>query len=185
MLTTNQKGFIAESAIAFEAAKLGIGVYRPFTDERYDFIFDVRSRLLRVQCKWASTRGDVVVVPLYSSRRTAQGLRRMCYSPEQVDAFAAYSPETERCYFAEMSEIGNLQVLYLRLRPTKNNQAVGIRWAKDYELAATIGRPGPIAQLGERRDGIAEAAGSSPAGSTGESPHQGAFSSPQRRRRLH
>jgi PD-(D/E)XK nuclease superfamily protein len=166
MLTTNQKGAIAEAAIAFEAVKLGVGVYRPLMDERYDFIFDMRSRLVRVQCKWASTRGDVVVVPLYSCRRTAQGLRRMCYSPDQVDAFAAYSPETERCYFAEMSEIGNLQMLHLRLRPTKNNQAAGIRWAKDYELAATIGGPGPIAQLGERRAGSAKAAGSSPAGST-------------------
>ena len=139
MLTTNQKGAVAESAIAFEAVKLGIGVYRPLMDERYDFIFDMRSRLLRVQCKWASTRGDVVVVPLYSSRRTAEGLRRTCYSPDQIDAFAAYSPETERCYFAEMSEIGSLQVLYLRLRPAKNNQAAGIRWAKDYELGATLG----------------------------------------------
>jgi hypothetical protein len=139
MLTTNQKGAVAESAIAFEAVKLGIGVYRPLMDERYDFIFDMRSRLLRVQCKWASTRGDVVVVPLYSSRRTADGLRRTCYSPDQIDAFAAYSPETERCYFAEMSEVGSLQVLYLRLRPAKNNQAAGIRWAKDYELGATLG----------------------------------------------
>jgi hypothetical protein len=138
MLTTNQKGFIAESAIAFEAAKLGIGVYRPLTDERYDFIFDLRSRLVRVQCKWASTRGDVVVVPLYSSRRTANGLRRTCYSPDQIDAFAAYSPETERCYFAEMSEVGKLQALYLRLRPAKNNQAAGVRWAKNYEFGATL-----------------------------------------------
>lgn len=138
MLTTNQKGFIAESAIAFEAAKLGIGVYRPLTDERYDFIFDLRSRLIRVQCKWASTRGDVVVVPLYSSRRTANGLRRTCYSADQIDAFAAYSPETERCYFAEMCEVGTLQALYLRLRPAKNNQAAGVRWAKNYEFGATL-----------------------------------------------
>jgi hypothetical protein len=29
MLTTNQKGAIAETAIAHEAVKLGIGVYRP------------------------------------------------------------------------------------------------------------------------------------------------------------
>ena len=138
MLTTNQKGAVAESAIAFEAVKLGIGVYRPLMDERYDFIFDMRSRLVRVQCKWASTRGDVVVVPLYSSRRTAEGLRRTLYSADQIDAFAAYSPETGQCYFAEMSEVGNLQVLYLRLRPAKNNQAAGIRWAKDYEFAARM-----------------------------------------------
>jgi hypothetical protein len=138
MLTTNQKGAIAETAIAHQAVKLGIGVYMPYSDERYDLIFDIRSRLLRVQCKWASTRGDVMIVPLYSSRRTADGLRRTCYSPEQVDAFAAYSPETEHCYFVEINDVGALQALHLRLRPARNNQAVGIRWAKDYEFAATL-----------------------------------------------
>ena len=139
MLTTNQKGAVAETAISLEAVKLGIGVYRPLGDERYDLIFDVGSRLLRVQCKWASTRGDVVIVPLYSSRRTADGLRRSCYSPEQVDAFAAYSPETEHCYFAEINDIATLQALHLRLRPTRNNQAAGIRWARDYEFSARLG----------------------------------------------
>ena len=138
MLTTNQKGAVAEAAVAFEAVKLGIGVYRPLSDERYDLIFDVGSRLVRVQCKWASTRGDVIVVPLYSSRRTAEGLRRTRYTADQVDAFAAYSPETERCYFAEFQEVRGRQELNLRLRPSKNNQSAGIRWAKDYELGATL-----------------------------------------------
>lgn len=138
MLTTNQKGAVAEAAVAFEAVKLGIGVYRPLSDERYDLIFDLGDRLVRVQCKWASTRGDVIVVPLYSSRRTAEGLRRMCYTADQVDAFAAYSPETERCYFAEFEEVGGRQALNLRLRPSKNNQSAGVRWARDYELGATL-----------------------------------------------
>jgi hypothetical protein len=138
VLTTNQKGAVAEAAVAFEAVKLGIGVYRPLSDERYDLIFDVGSRLVRVQCKWASTRGDVIVVPLYSSRRTAEGLRRTCYTADQVDAFAAYSPETERCYFAEFQEVDGLQALNLRLRPSKNNQSAGIRWASHYELSATL-----------------------------------------------
>src|SRR3954470_17527611 len=51
MLTTNQKGAVAETAIAHEAIKLGIGVYRPVADERADLILDLRPRLLRVQCK--------------------------------------------------------------------------------------------------------------------------------------
>ena len=43
MLTTNQKGALAETAIALEAIKLGIGVYRPYADGRYDLIFDLVS----------------------------------------------------------------------------------------------------------------------------------------------
>jgi PD-(D/E)XK endonuclease len=144
MLTTNQKGAIAESAVIFEAAKLGIGVYRPISDERYDFILDFGARLVRVQCKWAARRGDVIVVPLYSARRTADGLRRTYYSRTEVDAFAAYSPDTEACYFVEFAEVEALRALHLRLGPTRNNQSQGIRWASQYEFAARLGsRLGP------------------------------------------
>jgi hypothetical protein len=50
MLTTDQKGAIAELAIAKAATELGIDVYRPFADGgRYDVIFDLLDRLVRVQ----------------------------------------------------------------------------------------------------------------------------------------
>jgi PD-(D/E)XK endonuclease len=138
MLTTNQKGALAETAIAHEAIKLGIGVYRPLGDERCDLIFDLRPRLMRVQCKWASRRGDVIVVQLYSSRRTADGLRRTYYSPTEIDAFAAYAPDTGSCYFVEFAQIGVIQALHLRLEPAKNNQSKGLRWAREFEFGATL-----------------------------------------------
>jgi PD-(D/E)XK endonuclease len=137
MLTTNQKGFIAESAIAFEAAKLGIGVYRPFTDERYDFILDVRSRLLRVQCKWACRHDDVIVVRLYSARRAREGLRRTFYSREEIDAFAAYCDDTKSCYFFDLDDVAQYEIR-LRLGPTRNNQTKGVKWARDYSFAARM-----------------------------------------------
>ena len=40
MLTTNQKGVLAEAAVTLEAAKLGVGVVLPLGDERYDLILD-------------------------------------------------------------------------------------------------------------------------------------------------
>ncbi len=58
-LTTNQKGAIAESAIVHEAIKLGIEVYRPVSEGgRFDLIFVLGDRLVRVQCKWAPRRRD-------------------------------------------------------------------------------------------------------------------------------
>jgi hypothetical protein len=71
-------------------------VYRPLGDERCDLIFDLHPRLVRVQCKWASSREGVIVIPLYSSRRAADGLRRTYYSSAEIDAFAAYAPDTGR-----------------------------------------------------------------------------------------
>ena len=62
-ITTDQKGAIAETAIAHRAVRRGIGVSRPVNEgERYDLIFDLRPRLIRVQCKWASLDGDVISV---------------------------------------------------------------------------------------------------------------------------
>jgi PD-(D/E)XK endonuclease len=167
VLTTDQKGSIAETAIVAAATKLGIGVFKPLTDgERYDLIFDLRPQLVRVQCKWASKRGDVMVMRGYSARRAADGLRKRSYSPDEIDAFAAYCLEVDRCYFIPIETCAGRSTLQLRLTPTKNNQRQLINWASDFEFEARLGRSGAVAQLGERRHGMAEAAGSSPAGST-------------------
>jgi hypothetical protein len=46
VFSTDQKGAIAESAIACAAIKLGIDVYKPLSDgTRYDLIFDLAGRL--------------------------------------------------------------------------------------------------------------------------------------------
>ena len=89
-MTTNQKGAIAETAVAHAATKLGIDVYRPVADGgRYDFIFDLRCRLVRVQVKWGARYDDVIIVRCHSSRRTRHGLLRRSYTADEIDAFAA------------------------------------------------------------------------------------------------
>ena len=166
-LTTDQKGGIAELAIAWEAAQLGIGVYKPLTDgERCDLIFALGSRLVRVQCKWATRRGAVVNVPCQSCRRTATGLRARSYTAEEIDAIAGYCHELKQCYLLPISLVAGRRSIYLRLEPAKNNQALGVNWAVQYELGA-------IAQLGERLRGTQEVAGSSPASSTEKAAHNG------------
>ncbi len=91
VLTTDQKGAIAETAIAHEAVKLGFDVYKPINEgTRYDLILDVDGRLIRVQCKWASRYGDVIVVRAYSCRRSATGLVKRGYTAEEIDAFGVY-----------------------------------------------------------------------------------------------
>lgn len=154
MLTTNQKGAIAEAAIAKEAIALGIGVYRPYGDERCDLIFDLRPRLVRVQCKWAPRDGDVIVARLYSARRTATGLVHRPYSSEEIDAFALYCPETGRCYYLDVADFDGRNSVVLRLDLTRNNQSSGVNWARDFEFGATLhGSGGAVAQLGERLAG--------------------------------
>ncbi len=169
MLTTDQKGAIAELAIAHAAIRLGIGVSRPLGDERYDLVFDLRPGLIRVQCKYAVFRRDFVIARCYRARRTAAGILRQFYSAADVDAFAAYCAELETCYFLPLSEFGDRSTIQLRVTPTRNNQRIGVNWANDFEFAATLGADqGAIAQLGERRAGSAKVVGSRPTSSTFE-----------------
>ena len=90
MFTTDQKGAIAETAIAQAATKLGIDFYRPVEEGgRYEMILDL-DMPTRVQCKWAPRHGQVIVVHCYSTRRTHDGLLKRVYEEGEIDALAAY-----------------------------------------------------------------------------------------------
>jgi PD-(D/E)XK endonuclease len=158
------KGAIAEAAITLEASKLGIPVLTPNVEgQRYDIVLDVSGQLLRVQCKWATRKRDVVTVYTGTCRHTPSGYVRTTYDATQIDGIAAYCKELERCYFVPIQDVEGKYVLHLRLAPARNNQLVGVKWAADYEFGA-------VAQLGERRHGMAEVRGSSPLSSTTQSP---------------
>ncbi len=165
-LTPSQKGAIAETAITAAAIELGIGVYRPISEgERYDMIFNLHPRLLRVQCKWASRRSGIVAMRIGTNRLTPAGYVTTTYTEDEIDAVAAYCLELRKCYLLPISLIAGRTYIHLRLAPSRNNQESRINWAKDYELGA-------IAQLGERGAGSAEVAGSSPASSTSPLPFE-------------
>jgi len=115
-------------------------VWHAYTIERYDLIFDLRDRLVRVQCKWASLRGEVLVVRCCSHRRNRDGLVRRRYVAGEIDAFAAYFADLDRCYFLPFAEFGDRTAIQLRLAASRNNQHLGINWASDFEFAATLGR---------------------------------------------
>jgi hypothetical protein len=157
MLSTNQKGAIAETAITAEATKLGIEVYGPvFGGGRFDLIFCFPDgELSRVQCKWAPREREVVTIRPYSTRRGASGFIQRTYSADEVDAIAAYCAELDRCYYVPIAEIAGRHTFHLRLTPARNNQLLGVHFEAEYRLGA-------VAQLGERLAGSQKVRGSSP-----------------------
>jgi hypothetical protein len=90
-LTSSQKGGVAELKIAAEAANVGIDVYRPMIDgARCDLIFDTGAGLLRVQCKSATRKGDVIAIRLRTSRHSpSRGYVRTTYCAAEIDGIAA------------------------------------------------------------------------------------------------
>jgi hypothetical protein len=142
--TTDQKGAIAEAAIALAAIKLGIDVYRPVAERgRCDLIFDLCSRLVRVQCKWAPFRGDVLSVPFRSCRRGRDGFVRRVYTCEEIDAVAAYCQALDRCFWLPIERFVGSPEIRLRVTPTRNNQRLRINWADDFDFAAKLEASGP------------------------------------------
>jgi prevent-host-death family protein len=160
VLTSNDKGNIAEVAIALEAMKLGVDVLKPIGEHgRYDLAFDLGHRILRVQCKTAKRRGEVLVINLVSSWHSPGGYVRNRYEPGEVDLIGAHDHESGSCYLIPFDFVSGMTALQLRLSPPRNGQRASIHFAADHTL------PGAIAQLGERVHGMHEVAGSSPAGS--------------------
>jgi prevent-host-death family protein len=164
VLTSNDKGNIAEAAIALEAIKLGIDVLRPIAEHgRYDLAFDLGNQIVRVQCKWATLAKDTVRVYLASTRYTSRGEQiRTRYTSEEIDYVAAYCQKLESCYLLPAELFAGRSAVHLRLSRPRNKQRAAINWAQRYLLS------GAVAQLGERRHGMAEVRGSSPLSSTTE-----------------
>jgi hypothetical protein len=156
-MTTDQKGAIAELAIQLAAARLGVEVYRPVAEGgRYDMILAPGGELIRLQCKWASRRGNVLVISCQSARRSADGFVRRRYTAKQIDAVGAYSLELDRCFLIPIALVENRPAITLRLAPCRNNQVKRVNWAEDFDFAARLRQhQGAVAQLGERRAGSA------------------------------
>jgi prevent-host-death family protein len=136
----NHKGNVAEMAIAAAATKLGIDVSKPLVEHaRYDLIFDVRGHLLRVQCKWAPIRKEVIQVNLISSRCSSAGEQiRTAYSPEEIDAIGVYCEELDRCYLVPIGPVAGMRSLSLRLTKPRNGQRASLNWASEYELEGAV-----------------------------------------------
>ncbi len=147
-LTPSQKGAAAEAAITAAVIQLGFTVLRPLCEgRRYDLVVDLEPALLRVQCKLARHLDGALAVHLQTNRYTPAGYVSTTYTPAEVDAVAAYSPDFRRSFLIPIAEVAGRRCIHLRLRPARNNQARGITWARDYELepvlAALRQRPAP------------------------------------------
>jgi len=140
-LTPSQKGAAAEAALTAMTIGLGLTVLRPLCEgRRYDLIIDLEPELLRVQCKLAQRLDGVLVVRLRTNRYTPSGYVSTSYTAEEIDAIGVYSPELRNCFLIPISEVSGRCAIHLRVDPSRNNQAEGIKWARDYELPAMLAR---------------------------------------------
>jgi PD-(D/E)XK endonuclease len=127
-------------AIMLVLDRLGYDVLTPFGENtRYDLVLDDGVRLMRVQCKTGRLRNGAVLFALcscYGHHRHPETARRDYRG--QVDYFAVYCPETGGVYLVPIADLTARVLGTLRVEPSRNNQAKGVRYAADYEVAASL-----------------------------------------------
>lgn len=92
------------------------------------------------QCKLAKRTGGVLAIRLQTSRYTPGGYVYTSYSADEIDAVGAYCGELKRCFLLPIADVEGMRGVHLRLDPSGNNQAQGVRWASDFELESMIRR---------------------------------------------
>jgi hypothetical protein len=148
-MNSNVKGAVAEQAIVLAATKLGVPVLRPVAEHgRTDLALEIGGDLFRVQVKWGqlSPSRDVVIVRIGTCRLTPRGYVRGTYSEDEVDLFAVYCGELDRCFLLPAQLLANKTWVSLRLTPPRNRQRSCINLADDFIF------DGAVAQLARARD---------------------------------
>jgi hypothetical protein len=124
-------------AVMLGLASVGHSILLPFGENtRYDLAVDDGERLSRVQCKTGRLRAGAVsfkTASSYSHHPRPKALSRSYHG--EIDYFGVYCPDNGAVYLIPFDAAPNHSSATLRVEPSLNGQASGIRYAADYEIA--------------------------------------------------
>lgn len=121
--------------VAADLMRRGYKIAVPYGEDwDYDLLFCRDDRLERVQVKYCRSDGQVIIVPGRSASLTNGKVKAYkYYTADNIDWLAVYDVTSDRCYYLPASILGNgMGMLSLRLTDARNNQRVGVRFARDY-----------------------------------------------------
>jgi hypothetical protein len=134
------KGNITELEVLTYMTRLGYQVSIPFGDrERYDQIWDIHGKLLKVQVKtasWADESNTAIKFSCRSSQRSHGKTKNTRYQEGEIDYFATFWDG--QCYLVPLAETSTEKIL--RFEPPKNGQVKGITFAQQYEVESMLTR---------------------------------------------
>ena len=124
-------------AVMLGLQSAGLPFLVPFGENtRYDLAVEHGERLVRVQCKTGRIRRGVIEFKVCSSYAHLPSPRERSRNYEgDIDYFAVYCPTTGGVYLVPIADVPNRWTGSLRIEPTVNRQRLGVRYARDYEIA--------------------------------------------------
>ena len=135
-LNKKAKGDLAELKVAADLRARGYRIAIPYGE---DWDFDLilcrdDGALERVQVKYVRSDGCVIMVRPRSSSITNGKVRATkYYTAATIDWLAMWDASLDRCFYVPAVELGpGMNLLTLRLSPSRNGQVRGIRPAEHY-----------------------------------------------------
>ena len=135
-IDTKQIGNITELEVLTYITKLGHQVSIPFGDrERYDQIWDINGKLIRVQIKTSHLLDDgSITFSCRSSHRKNGKCINTRYKNDEIDYFATMW--NGQCYLIPINETSTAKKL--RFIPPKNCRMTNVSFASQYEVEEVL-----------------------------------------------
>lgn len=135
-MDTNTIGKITELKVLQYVIEKGYSVSIPFGDkDRYDQIWDINNKLLRVQVKTARAVDKEKSGIIFNCRTTYSrntGSKTHHYTDNEIDYFATFWDN--KCYLVPVNECSDKKTL----RFTAKQNSPSISWAKNYEFEEVV-----------------------------------------------
>lgn len=135
-MDTITKGLLTEIQCQKDFTKLGFIVSQPIKPCRYDFVIDLGTRFIKIQCKSShptSEDENAIQFSCQSTHNPKSGINiHKNYNKEDVDYF--YTCYNNQGYLIPIEECSKTKVLRFSAKvPLKT-----MNWAKDYEIEKII-----------------------------------------------
>lgn len=135
-MDTNKKGDKSVAIIMAKLVEYEYIVLLPFGDnKRYDLAVDIGNKIIRIQCKTARVRGDVIKFKTCSVVKGEGGKYFTTkYSASDIDYFMVYAPELHKIYILTPED--KFEV-YLHITEPKHKDPK-VRMAKAFEFSGVF-----------------------------------------------
>lgn len=130
---------MAESQIEAEFLKRDIQCWRPSAETQHDLLAYFDGDYQKIQVKHARYREDKGVVDVHTTSWGSVGSDyedRRDYEASEVDYFAGYCSELDRCFLFPFEDAGKAS-FWIRVDESENNDP-RINWAEDYTINTQI-----------------------------------------------
>lgn len=129
-MRTHDFGDIGEMKVSIDLIAQGWSILRPVSFvSPFDLVAYKGGAYRRVQVKYCRLKGGTVTADC--TRARIARARYESRANDEVDVFAVYCPDTDKCYY--VAAAGRASFV-LRIEPPRNNQRNLVRNADDFRL---------------------------------------------------